>query len=304
MYLQLLQDEDIDCEWQARGLLMVCKQPESMQAYAAYNDLLEAYGLAARRYEQAELLALEPALRHDVIGGYHHAPDTHLRPEALLRQWRQALDRAGVKIVEHCAWRRFANAGGRAHSVITDQGAFSAERFIIAAGAWSTPMCRSLGVTIPVMPGKGYSLTMQRPHTCPKTICYLYEKNMVVTPWPSGLRLGGTMEFAGFDMRRRKDRLENLTQGAAAYFRNTSGQHVMERWTGLRPMCSDDLPIVDHLPGCHNIMVATGHGMLGLSLAPVTGQLVSEMILDRSQTIDPTWLSLGRFNCLGKAVTR
>ncbi len=304
MYQQLFKDEHMDCEWHARGVLVAIKKSESMRAYAQFNDLLKPYALDARPYDRAEMQALEPALRDDVIGGYHHESDAHLRPEALMRQWRVVLETAGVQIEEHCDLRRFSMAGNRARLALTNRGAFAADRFIVAAGAWSSRICRSLGVFIPVEPGKGYSVTMQRPRVCPATICYLYEKSMVVTPWPSGLRLGGTMEFAGMDFSRRADRLNHLMHGAAEYLKMSGSRRVMERWAGLRPMSADDLPVVDWLPGLQNVMVATGHGMLGLSLAPATGQLVTEMTVGQPHTIDPAWLGLGRFNFLGRAAHR
>ncbi|MBR9984473.1 MAG: FAD-dependent oxidoreductase, partial [Desulfosarcina sp.] len=154
---------------------------------------------------------------------------------------------------------------------------------------------RQLGLRIPVQPGKGYSITMDRPAVCPTIPCYLVERNTVVTPWQSGYRLGGTMEFSGFDDQLNQRRLSNLETSAALYLKTPLGRRVTERWTSLRPMSVDDLPIIDRVPQLGNLYIATGHGMLGLSTATGTGRLVADMIMGRRPPIDPRPFSIRRF---------
>jgi len=110
----------------------------------------------------------------------------------------------------------------------------------------------------------------------------------VATPWPSGYRLGGTMEFSGFDTPPDPRRFAALTSAAAAYLREPVGSAVVEEWTGLRPMTCDDLPLVGPAPGLRNLWIAAGHGMLGVTAAPATGKLVQEMICGEAPHIDPS----------------
>jgi D-amino-acid dehydrogenase len=152
-----------------------------------------------------------------------------------------------------------------------------------------------LGVRLPIQPGKGYSITMGRPALCPQIPCYLHERRVVATPWPSGYRLGGTMEFSGFDTELDRPRLDALTSAAGEYLRQPLGRPVIEEWAGLRPMTFDDLPVIGRVPGLANLMLATGHGMLGVTTAPATGKLAAELICGEPPHIDPSPFRLERF---------
>jgi len=118
---------------------------------------------------------------------------------------------------------------------------------------------------------------------------------VVATPWPSGYRLGGTMEFSGFSIALDQRRLAALTAAAGEYLRDPVGHPVFEEWTGLRPMTYDDLPVIDRAGRFQNLFLATGHGMLGVTTAPATGKLVAELICGQTPHIDPSPFSVGRF---------
>ncbi len=148
--------------------------------------------------------------------------------------------------------------------------------FIVAAGAWTPLLNEHLGCRVPIQPGKGYSLTMPRPAVCPKIPLIFPETRVAVTPFQSGYRLGSTMEFAGYDESIRPERLQLLKDGATGYLREPYCEPVLEEWFGWRPMTYDSLPIIDRSPKYENVMIAAGHNMLGLSMAPATGKLVAE----------------------------
>jgi D-amino-acid dehydrogenase len=156
-------------------------------------------------------------------------------------------------------------------------------------------MTRRLKLSLPVQAGKGYSLTMARPDLCPELPCYFYEKSVVATPWKSGFRLGGTMEFSGFNSNIVARRIQNLTFAAREYLKEAVGNAAVEQWVGMRPMVYDDLPIIDRAPKYKNLMVATGHGMSGISMAPSTGKLVAEIITGRRPHIDSAAFRINRF---------
>ncbi|HSO20161.1 MAG TPA: FAD-dependent oxidoreductase, partial [Desulfosarcina sp.] len=269
--------------------------PAAMQAYDQTNRLLEPFDLAAAFLDRDAVHRLEPALSHRVCGGWHHRTDSHLRPESLVSAWTRAVRAKGVAIEEECRLERLLTRDGRITAVHTTRGRFTADRYILAAGAWAPLIGRQIGLRLPVQPGKGYSITMERPAVCPQTPCYLYERNVVVTPWKSGYRLGGTMEFSGFDTSLNQARLDKLEQAAAVYFKSPPAGRVTERWTGLRPMCVDDLPIIDRAPALDNLYIAAGHGMLGLTAATGTGRLIADMIIGRPPAIDPEPFSIKRF---------
>ncbi len=136
---------------------------------------------------------------------------------------------------------------------------------------------------------------MEKPNNSPQIPCLLYERNMVVTPWEKDIRLGGTMEFSGFDTTLNKKRLAKLISGAKEYLSTYISQPVIEEWNGFRPMVYDDMPIIDQSPLHKNLFIGLGHGMLGLTLATGTGKVISDLILGEPLDIDINPYSLLRF---------
>ena len=198
LFEALLGPGGLAAEYEKRGVLLVYRSEAAMQGYAAVNDLLRPHGVAAEALVGKALLDVEPALREDVYGAWYHRADSHVRPDKLLASWKQALARSGVVIEEDCRLERFRCAAGCVEAAVTNRGERAARDFVLAAGAWSAPVAAQLGLKLPMQPGKGYSITMDRPAVCPQIPCYLHERRVVATPWPSGYRLGGTMEFSGF----------------------------------------------------------------------------------------------------------
>lgn len=198
-------------------------------------------------------------------------------------------------MVEHNPVTRLEASRGAISEAVTLKGRFGADHFVLAAGAWSPAIARQVGVRLPVQPGKGYSLTMARLKTALRTPCYFWEHSVVVTPWRDGCRLGGTMEFSGWNTELDRRRIDNLTSAAVAYLREPIGRPAMTQWVGLRPMCYDDLPIIGAAPKNANLLIATGHGMIGLTAATATAELVTDLITGKQPAIDPTPFRPTRF---------
>jgi D-amino-acid dehydrogenase len=159
-----------------------------------------------------------------------------------------------------------------------------------------TPLLNhQLGCRIPIQPGKGYSMTMSRPALCPRIPLIFPETRVAVTPMQSGYRLGSMMEFAGYDDSINSKRIELLKRGAEPYLREPWTEPVEERWFGWRPMTPDGKPVIDRAPTMSNVVIAAGHNMLGLSMAPATGRLVAEMLSESPPHIDPAPYAVGRF---------
>lgn len=295
LYERLFSEEPLNGDWEKKGILMVFKSEAAWQEHAKINEYLKSYGLGAEPLVGDALFGLEPSLREDIYGAWHHPVDSHLRPDKLLQEWKDLLLRHDTVIAENCALQSFGLTGERIAGVITTQGEFTAETYVLASGAWTPPIARQLGLSIPIQPGKGYSITMARPPMCPNLPCYLYEKSVVATPWQSGFRLGGTMEFSGLNSIIYEKRIQNLIAAARQYLKTPLKESVGEQWVGMRPMTYDDLPLIDWAPRQNNLMLATGHGMMGISMAPSTGKLVSELITDTTPHIDPTPYSIRRF---------
>lgn len=296
LYERLVHQEGLECEWEKRGLLFAYADKSQLDAYDATNRLLsEEFHHAATKMVGDELQQFEPALKPGLAGGWYYADDAHLRPDKLMRTWRQKLEGAGVKIVERCEFQSFRCEAGKAVAAITSGGEFAADEFIVATGAWTPLLNNHVGCAIPIEPGKGYSLTMPRPSRCPKVPMIFPETRVAVTPMQSAYRLGSTMEFAGYDSSINPERLGLLRKGARPYLIEPECDPVSETWYGWRPMTYDSLPIIDRSPLLRNVLVAAGHSMLGLSMAPSTGQLAAEILSGEQPHLDVTPYSLARF---------
>jgi len=175
----------------------------------------------------------------------------------------------------------------RARAAVTSKGELAADAFVVAAGALTPLLNTHLGCRIPIQPGKGYSITMPRPGICPAYPMIFEEHRVGVTPMKSGYRIGSTMEFAGYDTSLNRRRLDLLKEGARHYLQEPFCEPVEEEWYGWRPMTPDSLPIIDRSPAFANVLIAAGHNMLGLSMAPATGKLVAEMLCGTETHVDP-----------------
>jgi D-amino-acid dehydrogenase len=292
----LFREERLECDWEEKGILLVFKTQSEMQKYSHANNHLKPFGLEAVPLVGDELFSLEPALQKNICGAWLHKTDSHLRPDKLMQTWKRLLQKMGVAIEENCRLEVLVSEQNRIFKAQTTRGDYTADEYVLTTGAWTPQITQALGLNIPIQPGKGYSITMERPAACPKIPCYFYEKSVVATPWKSGFRLGGTMEFSGFNSDIISGRIQNLASAAKAYLNEPIGQPVVEEWVGMRPMVYDDLPIIGRAPNQHNLIIATGHGMMGISMATGTGKLVSEIINDCEPHIDPTAFDVNRFD--------
>ena len=279
LYQKILEAEQMECEWQKNGLLYVYKDADAMEGYAATDQFLtEHFSLAAERFDACGLYELEPAIADEVAGGWYYEDDAHLRPDRLMAEWKRVLLEQDVEIREETEVFKFKRKGIKATGVLTRDGIIEADKFVLAVGAISPQWEKEIGADIPIQPGKGYSLTFPRPQYSPSIPMIFPQHRVVMTPMLSGYRLGSTMEFSGYDSRINRRRINLLKTGAEPYLREPYGDHVEEEWFGWRPMIYHGIPIVDTSPRMDNVLVATGHNMLGLSMGPATGKLVSELI--------------------------
>jgi len=296
LFETLIATEQIECEWETKGLLFVYQTVKEFEHYVHTNDFLtREFSAPAKRFDSGELAALEPALKPGMAGGYLYESDAHLRPDKLMSEFKRVLLSLGVEIRENCAVSGFTKVNGVASAVRTNAGDIAADAFVVATGAWAPQLDSELGCRVPIQPGKGYSLTMPRPALCPTYPLIFEEHRVAVTPFASGYRLGSTMEFAGYDETLNRSRLSLLTDAAKLYLRDPLAEPVQEEWWGWRPMTYDSLPIIDHAPAATNVLIAAGHNMLGLTMAPATGKLVAEMLADGKTHIDAAPYSLKRF---------
>jgi D-amino-acid dehydrogenase len=291
----LIRDESLDCEFLECGTLSVYRTAAALDKAAAEAELLLSLGVPVQILDGAATRAMEPALNDSIIGGHLHSGDARLRPDRYVAELARAVRAAGGRIEENTEVRGFRVESGRILNVATSRGDFVGGDIVYALGAWSPLLERQLGLRLPIQPGKGYSITCTRPARAPTIPLVLKERSVCVTSWASGYRLGSTMEFAGYDSTLNRTRLDALKRGAAEYLLEPVGPVIEEEWYGWRPMTPDDLPIIGRAPQLSNLMLATGHGMLGVSLSAITAQLVSELLTQRAPSLDPQPYAVTRF---------
>ena len=295
LYAELVQ-LGIECEWQTRGLLFVFHSKSGMEHYAATDELMRTeFGVPARPFHGDALCELEPAIKPGLGGGWLYETDAHLRSDRLMQSWRTRLIERGVTLREGCEVKGFVRDGGRASAVATTTGEVHADAFVLAAGALTPFLNDGLGCRIPIQPGKGYSITTARPARCPTLPMIFEEHRVAVTPFADGYRIGSMMEFVGYDTSIKPTRIAFLRETAARYLHDPIGEPVQEQWFGWRPMTPDSLPLIGFSPAMSNVLIAAGHNMLGLSMAPATGRLVAEMLDGSEPHLSPLPYRPSRF---------
>ena len=288
LYDDLLSTTLSDVEWQARGLLFVFQSGHALDHYGETDRLLrEEFELSADRYDGGALQRLEPSLRPEVAGAWHYTGDGHLRPDKLMTAWRCVLQSLGVELIENCEVRDIASVDGVSRSLETSGGPISVEQVVFAAGAWTPQWNRRLRLSIPIQPGKGYSLTLPPTSNTPRLPMIFEEHRVAITPLQNACRIGSTMEFAGYDATLNPARLQLLRDGAAHYLRDPLPPTPLESWWGWRPMTPDGLPYIGRVPAISNAYLAAGHGMLGVTLAPGTGRLLADLVTGTTPHVDP-----------------
>ena len=297
LYRDLVANEQISCEWHKRGLLFPYKNQQALDAYDPTNRLLaDNFNEPARKLNNEELQEFEPTLDPNLSGAWYFEHDAQLRPDRLIAAWQSLLERRGVQFVEQRSLQAFDKNRSTVEFAIASHERFEADTFVVATGARTPKLASILGLAIPIEPGKGYSITFPRPTQCPTYPMIFPERRVAVTPMETGLRLGSMMEFVGYDESIRPQRLRLLTAAAAEYLPDLKFDETWpEKWFGWRPMTYDSTPIIGKCPGFDNVYLATGHNMLGLSMAPATGKLITELISGCDPHIPPLPYAVERF---------
>jgi D-amino-acid dehydrogenase len=283
--------------WTTNGLLMLCQTEKGLQEEARTAEKARSLGIPAVVLDAKVTAQIEPNVKLEVKGSVHYPLDAHLSPGRLMARLREKAMDAGVQIAWNTPLTGWRTAGGRVTGLETSQGELAADEYVLCAGAWSASVVRGLGLRIPLQAGKGYSLTLAAPRRLPRVCAILSEAHVAVTPMDGALRFGGTMELAGLDEGISPARVRGILKAIPRYLPEFTPADFrgVTPWCGLRPCSPDGLPYLGRFGGYSNLSVATGHAMMGLSLAPVTGRLMAEVLSDEAPFLDIAALSPDRF---------
>lgn len=281
----------------ARGLVVLCESQKGLDEEAEVAAEAREIGVSAEVLDAAGVARLDPGIETRVTGGVHFAQDCHLDPARLMALLRRRVEELGGSIEEGVAIDQVEVATGRVRAVSGGGRRFEAGRFVIAGGSWSGQLLRRLGLRLPLQAGKGYSLTLADPPQMPRICSILSEAKVAVTPMGGVLRFAGTMEIGGLDLGIDPARVHGIVKSVPRYFPGFTEADFdgVEPWAGLRPVSPDGLPYIGRVDGLDNLVVATGHAMMGLSLGPVTGRLVTDLLIGEEPFRPIEGLVVGRF---------
>jgi len=297
LYEQIMEtNPDLDCNFRKEGLLMVYKTAEGYSLGLHEAEEVAAHGIESQSMTNQELQRFEPGLRKDVHGGVYYPDDGHLDPYKFVSQLSNLVKSKGVEVVEDAEVQDLIVSGNKISKVVTSNEEYTPNWTIITAGAWSPNLSKKIGAELPVQPAKGYSVSYNRIGLSVKTPMLLSEAKIGVNPVIDGIRLAGTLELTGIDSSINEKRVQAIVDSAHQYLSGDSAKfEVSDVWTGMRPVTPDGVPVIDRIPNVDNLIVATGHAMLGMTMGPVTGKAVSEIVAGDPHSIDLMPLKFGRF---------
>lgn len=280
-----------------RGLLMLCKTDHALEEEAKVAAQAHQLGLPAEVLNAAQTAQRDPGIQMDVAGSVYFPQDCHLTPQRFIAMLTEELQTGGAAFhwnTEVTGWRA---GSGRIEAVQTTQGERVADEYVLAGGAWSPRMVRDLRLRLPMQAGKGYSVTLPQPKRLPELCSILTEARVAVTPMGDTLRFGGTMEITGLDESINPARVNGILKSIPNYFPEYGPEDLrgLPVWRGLRPCSPDGLPYMGRFARYANLSVATGHAMMGLSLGPITGSLMAQILSGESPEIDLSLLQPDRY---------
>ena len=280
-----------------RGLLMLCRTEERLHEEAKMAKMACELGLQADVLTPEQTARLDPGIRMDIVGAVHFADDCHLSPGKFIEGLTRDLLTNGAEFrwnTEVIGWNIKEN---KIAAVRTVDGEITADEYVLTGGAWAPQIVRELGLNLPMQAGKGYGLTLPRPKQQPNLCSILAEARVAVTPMGEALRFAGTMEIAGMGQETNPARVSGILKSIPKYFPDYTPEDFrnLPVWNGLRPCSPDGLPYIGRTSRFANLVIGTGHAMMGLSLGPITGQLLAEILSDEAPSIPLNLLRPDRY---------
>jgi D-amino-acid dehydrogenase len=292
---QALDDEGLDTGFRPIGALNVYETEPAFAAGRLESEVLARYEIKSQVLDAGEACDLEPALSDRIVGGVFYPDEAQCEPERFMRAAEEAARAAGVRVVTHAEVFDLRTRGRRVTALETAVGEVRPREVVVANGAWAAKVARRAGVTLPIEGGKGYHVDLERSPSDPAIPVYMQEARVIATPFDDRLRLAGTLQLTGLDMRVDRVRVGATLSAGVRTLRGVDASRVTEVWRGIRPCTPDGLPVIGRSERVTNVVFAAGHAMKGLHLAPGTGRLVAELVAGDEPMQDLTPFSPDRF---------
>ena len=271
----------------AQGLMMVYQTNEAFDHEMEVVKKGAEMGLVGKHLSKEELKELEPGVDFNAEGAILWECDRHTTPPLIMKRMVEYLQRSGVAIHKNEVVTDLSFSEGRISEVKTANTSYKADEVVFAAGSWTSELSKKLNLKLPLQAGKGYRINVEEPTNITMP-AILMEKKIAVTPMEGFTRFAGTMEFSGINHTIRKERVEAIAKGVEHYYRGLQipEEAKQNAKCGLRPVSPDGLPYIGKPKNVSNLTIATGHAMMGWSLGPATGKLVTEIISGAKTSMD------------------
>ena len=287
LYLEMQKSAHFPFHLETKGLLMAYKTSNAEKEEAKVVTQAKDLGLKIEQLSPEEILKKQPGTPMDIAGAYWYESDAHSTPELFMQNLIRLLQQKEVNFILEQEVTHFKLNENKIQSVCTIEKEVEADDVVVASGAWSESLLKQLGIQLSVQAGKGYRLNLNQP-TGISLPAILLEAKVAVTPMQGFTRFGGTMEISGNNHKINPKRVSSIAQAASDYYPKVSipKEELSNVKCGLRPLSPDGLPFIGRHTKCKNLILATGHSMMGWSLGPATGKLVSELVSDQKPTLD------------------
>ena len=298
LFEELAALEEFNFGFEKNGIIEIFNTHKGFEKGVKDARRLQGYGIQHQILDDSKIVNHTQGLRTTAVGGIFFPGDGQLVPDQFVRQLARHLENKGIPLLTSVEVLGFETSGRKVTTVKTTRGDISVEEVILAGGSWSAEMARELKIKVLMEPAKGYSVTYKRPPGIPSLPLAMAEAKVVLTPMSDMVRFAGTLELAGFDMSINKRRLHAILKAVSAYFPDidTDAFELIEIWRGLRPCSPDGLPYIGRSRLYDNLIISTGHGMKGISLAPITGKTVAQLASGQTPAVDMAALGIERFS--------
>ena len=286
LYDAIKRDENFTFHYEKKGLLMLCQTDKMLEEEIKTAQLAQSEGLDAREINLDDLKRLEPNVNINIKGATYYKCDSHTTPHEFMTEMKAYLKSVGVQFFPNEKVKDLEIKDGGIAALITDKQTLIADEFVLAAGSWSHLLSKKLNLKLLLQAGKGYRINTHLPTgiQIPSILC---EAKAAVTPMNGFTRFAGTMEIAGINHTINKVRVEAIASAVTRYYPEIklTEEEKNDAACGLRPVTPDGLPYIGKSVKCANLTIAAGHAMMGWSMGPGTGKLVSEIISHKNPTI-------------------
>lgn len=287
LYQEMKDSGDFKFHYDHNGLLMAYQSEKAGEEEWKVGQKGIELGLKVENLSNEEVQKMQPNANLDVKGAVFYHSDGHMTPHEFMKDMLSYLMKNGVEVLANEEVKDLEFSNKTISKVITDQREILADEFVLATGSWSPLLSKKLGLKLLVQAGKGYRINISR-ETGITLPTILIEAKVAVTPMNGFTRLAGTMEIGGINHNIDPIRVNAIANAGARYFKGlkVTEQEKADAQCGLRPVSPDGLPFIGKSTICNNLTIATGHAMMGWSMGPATGKLVTEIISDSKTSLD------------------